>query len=83
MSMSPQEHTLMLMMFTRLSQYVASIEEILKSREIVKSEDLPAFDFAVRTDYRASAAALQDMAEQYRKFAEEEGIQLPPDFGLS
>lgn len=81
MAMTPEEHSLMLMMFTRLSQHIASIEEILKSREIVKAEDLPAFDYAVRTDFRATAVTFHGMAEQYRRFAGEVGIQLPRTFG--
>jgi len=78
--MTPNEHQLMLMMFMRLSQHISSIQEILKSRDIVKPDDLPAFDFAVRRNFHATAVAFQDMAEHYRRFAKELGIQLPPTF---
>ena len=60
---------------------IASLEEILTSRGIVMQDDLPVFDFTVRTDYSASVLVLLGMAEQYREFVEEEGIPLPSTFG--
>jgi hypothetical protein len=79
MPMTPQEHVLVLMMFTRQSQYIATVEEILKSKGIITADDLPAFDFAVRTDRDATALAFQGTVGQYRRFAEELGIELPAE----
>jgi len=83
MPMTPEEHLLMLMMFTRQSQYIATLEEILKSKSIIVPDDLPAFDFAVMIDARARDTAFQGTAEQYRRFAEELGIGLPEEFPAS
>ena len=75
--MTDAEHLLLVMMFTRQSQYIAVLEDVLVSKEIISREDLPAFDFAARTDRLSIEKALLGTKEQYRSFADEVGVKLP------
>ena len=74
--MTDKEHALIIMMFTRQSQYIQMLLDMLKSKEIIQADDVPAFDFAVIND-PDSAAALHEVAGLYRVFATKLGVDLP------
>jgi hypothetical protein len=74
--MTDKEHALMIMMFTRQTQYIQMLLDLLKSREIIQTDDIPAFDFAVRND-PDSVVALHEVSGLYRAFANRLGLELP------
>ena len=74
--MTDKEHELMIMMFTRQTLYVQMLIDVLKSNEIIQGDDIPAFDFAARND-PASVDAFLRVNEQYQRFAQAMGLELP------
>jgi len=74
--MTDREHALVIMMFTRQTQYIQMLIDLLKSREIIQGDDIPAFDFAVRND-PDSVDALHRVNIQYRAFANQLNLELP------
>jgi len=66
----------MMMMFTRQTMYIQMLIDMLKSKEIIQGDDVPAFDFAVRND-PDSVAALHEVSGLYRSFANQLGMVLP------
>jgi len=56
--MTPQEHTLNILLLARVNQYFIAITEILKSREIITGDDLKAFNYAAWDDNRQLLAAI-------------------------
>jgi hypothetical protein len=74
--MTENEHALMIMMFTRQTQYIQMLLDMLKSNGIIQGDDIPAFDSAVRND-PDSVDALHRVNIQYRAFANQLGLELP------
>ena len=74
--MTDKEHALMMMMFTRQDQFIKMLIDVLKSRDIIQADDIPAFDFAVRID-PASVESFLRTDKQYRAFANQLGLELP------
>ena len=74
--MTDKEHALIIMMFTRQTQYIQMLLEMLKSNGIIQGDDIPAFDSVVIND-PDSVAALHRVTGQYQKFAKELHLELP------
>jgi isopentenyl phosphate kinase len=74
--MTDKEHALIMMMFTRQTMYIQMLIDMLKSKEIIQGDDVPAFDFAVRSD-PDSVSLLREVAGLYRSFANQLGMEIP------
>lgn len=74
--MTDKEHALILMMFTRQNLYIQMLLDMLKSRDIIQADDIPAFDSVVIAD-RDNVDAFVRALAQYRKFANQLGLELP------
>lgn len=74
--MTEKEHALVIMMFTRHTQHIQMLIDMLKSKEIIQGDDVPAFDFAVRNDPN-SVDALHEVSGLYRSFANQLGMEIP------
>ena len=74
--MTENEHALVIMMFTRQTQHIQMLIDMLKSKEIIQGDDVPAFDFAVRND-PDSVDALHEVSGLYRAFANQLGMEIP------
>jgi hypothetical protein len=72
--MTREEHLLILTMLARQQMQIKLILDVLRSREIVSSDDLKAFDFAVRQDADAKLVLLRQVKEVYLSVAAEVGV---------
>lgn len=72
--MTKQEHALIIAMFARERMYVKSVLELLKSRNIIEGDDLPAFYSAVRFDSEKLTALVHETSEEYGQLAKAMGI---------
>lgn len=81
--MTRDEHVLMLSLFTKQTQFIKMLLDMLKSRGIVDQSDLPAFEFSVRLDAASNVALFEQAKEKYLALAKGLGIEtglenLPP-----
>ncbi len=75
--MTDREHQLMMEMFKQQAIYYAGLVELLKSRGLLDSGDLPAFDALVSASSRSAVA--EESERYYRDIAEVLGvIGVPP-----
>jgi len=76
--MTPKEHELMLLMFTRLYESIGIIEETLKSRGIWTGDDPKAFSHAVHADDRKLLRYAERARNDYVAFANQLGVAPGP-----
>jgi hypothetical protein len=74
--MTDKEHALIMTTFTRQTQYIQMLIDMLKSKEIIQGDDVAAFDSVVRSD-PASVSAFLRVTEQYHSFANQLHLELP------
>jgi hypothetical protein len=67
--MSPQEHLLMLTLFTKQLQQIKVIVNVLKSRAILQADDAQAFESATILDHESNAAIFAEAKAAYVKLA--------------
>jgi hypothetical protein len=72
--MTKDEHKLMVWMFTRQTMLIEALVELLKSRGIVESSDVEAFEALVFERETLDRAILESVGSQYTKFAQLLGI---------
>jgi hypothetical protein len=75
-AMTPQEHTLLIGMFTRQMQATEAIFQILKSKGVIESDDPNAFTFSVRKDAASNEVLLRQCSRDYELAAKLAGVQL-------
>jgi hypothetical protein len=73
--MSPNEHKLMVYMFVRETMLLKAFVEILRSRNILQDGDVEAFEELVRSQEFSNREIFASVAEQYRAFARELGLE--------
>jgi hypothetical protein len=86
--MTPQEHALVLSLFTKQNQFVKMLIDILKSRGILSGDDAYAFEFSQLSDAKSNAAIFDEAKRKYLELAKGLGIvtglenlpPIPPEF---
>lgn len=73
--MNANEHKLMVYMFVRQTMLLKAFVEILRSRNILQGDDVEAFEELVRSQERVSREIFASVADQYRAFARELGLE--------
>jgi transcription initiation factor TFIIIB Brf1 subunit/transcription initiation factor TFIIB len=73
--MTENEHRLMVFMFTRQTMLFRSLVELLKSRGVLESDDVAAFESLVVAQETSSRETLVSVVDQYSRFARELGLQ--------
>jgi len=75
--MTEREHLLIIEMFKQQTLYYAGLVELLRSRGVLESSDLPAFDALVSASSRA--AVVRELEDYYRGVATTLGVTgVPP-----
>ena len=72
--MTRQEHSLIIAMFARERMYLKSVLDLLKSRNIIEGDDLPAFFSSVRFDSEKMADLIHATKTEYAQMAAMMGI---------
>jgi hypothetical protein len=67
--MTPQEHKLMVTMFTKQLQQLKVVIEILKSRGLLEGDDAMAYATVVHSDEQSNALVFQQAREMYLQAA--------------
>jgi hypothetical protein len=73
--MTDKEHALMMMMFTRQTQHIKMLVDLLENKGIIQGDDAPAFDSVVRND-PASVSLFLQVISQYKSFANQLGMEV-------
>jgi hypothetical protein len=73
--MTPEEHKLMLTLFTKYFQQIKVIIEILKSRGLLEGDDPMAFATAVHSDSESNERVFQQAAALYLQAAKRLGVE--------
>lgn len=72
--MTRQEHIMMISLFTKQTQLVKMLINLLKSRGIATDDDVTAFEFAALVDQQSNAAIFRDVSNAYLTLAKGMGI---------
>jgi hypothetical protein len=72
--MTPQEHELMLLMFAKQHEAIGILIDVLKSRNILTSDDDKAFAHVVHFDQKRLLQFTVQAWADYQKFAAQLGI---------
>jgi hypothetical protein len=72
--MTPQEHEMMLLMFTRMNEAIGIVVEALKSRDLWTAEDVKAFSHATHYDNQKLLSYLLQARVDYLKCAKQAGV---------
>jgi hypothetical protein len=73
--MTDKEHQLMVHMFAKQTELLASIIEMLKSREVIDSSDFLAYQHLTHSQELAARDLLVATIDQYTAFATALGLQ--------
>ena len=82
--MTPQEHGLMLAIFTRQAMLIKALADVMRSRGIIEFDDVAAFDSVVSQQEILALPVGLRTAHLYQEVAQslgvETGLEIPPIF---
>ncbi len=80
--MTPQEHGLMLAIFTRQAMLIKALADVMRSRGIIEFDDVAAFDSVVSQQEILALPVGLRTAHLYQEVAQslgvETGLEIPP-----
>ncbi len=72
--MTPDEHRLMVFMFSRQTLLINALVEMLKSRDILQDDDVHAFESLARQT-KQDMKIFNGVVSQYSRYAKELGLE--------
>ena len=73
--MTPREHLLMILWFTKQNQSIRILLDMLRSRDVITADDEKAFEFSQMHNVGSNSALFHEVKDNYLKLAKEMGIQ--------
>lgn len=77
--MTPDEHQMLVLLFSNQRKLIATIWEVMKSRGLISPDDIPAFEFATSQEDLGMAEHFRRAIADYWEAAHACSVPLPPD----